>query len=450
MNKKDNAKHIVDYLGGEGNIGSIAHCATRLRFDIRDRSKIQEDKLKELNGILGIADKGGQYQIIIGPEVEKLFKEIVPLLENVQINTIDAESADEDSSKKEESLFNRILSYISGSIQPTLPVLIGAGMVNAFLAVAVAFGLSNESGTYVTLSSLANVGFVFLPVIIAFSAARKMKTNEYIAAFLILAMIVAFDQQEGMTLFSMNIPVVKYSNSIIPALLMVPVQYLVEKYINKYIPAAIHFTIKPLITVLILAPVILFILGPIGSLIGGALAQMSLWLMNTIGSLAMAFLAAIHPITVMFGVHYLFTPIMANEVAQTGATFVLSRALAANFSMAGAAIAVGYKAKKKSNKNMGYTSGVTALISVTEPALFGVLIRLKRPLIASIGAAAVSGLFLGIFQVHAYAIASPNLFSLPIYIGGESMTNFFLAILGALIAFVLGFVFTILLGFKEE
>lgn len=171
---------------------------------------------------------------------------------------------------------------------------------------------------------------------------------------------------------------------------------------------------------------------------------------DSIGSLAMAVLGAIHPITVMFGVHYLFTPVMANEVAETGATFILSRALAANFSMAGAAIAVGFKAKKQSNKNIGYASGVTALISVTEPALFGVLIRLKRPLIASVAAGAVSGLFLGIFQVQAYAIASPNLFSLPIYIGGESMTNFFLAIAGALIAFVLGFIFTVLLGFKEE
>lgn len=450
MNTKDNAVQIINYLGGDKNIDSITHCATRLRFDINDKSKIQEKNITDLDGILGVADRGGQYQIIIGPEVENLFKEIVPLLENVQIKNADTDDIDEQVSREKETLFNRILSYISGAIQPTLPVLIGAGMVNAFLAVAIVFGLSNESGTYVTLSSMANVGFTFLPVIIAFSAARKMKTNEYIAAFLILAMIIAFDQQEGMTLFSLNIPFVKYSNSIIPALLMVPIQYIVEKYINKFIPASIHFTIKPLITILLIAPAILFVLGPIGSMVGGALAQMSLWLMDSIGSLAMAVLGALHPITVMFGVHYLFTPIMANEVAETGATFILSRALAANFSIAGAAIAVGFKAKKQANKNIGFASGVTALISVTEPALFGVLIRLKRPFIASIGAAAVSGLFLGIFQVKAYAIASPNLFSLPIYIGGESMTNFFLAILGALIAFVLGFIFTVLLGFKEE
>lgn len=450
MNNKDRAEYIVEYLGGDSNIDSITHCATRLRMDINDREKIQESKLREMDGVLGLADSGGQYQIIIGPAVESLFKEVVPLIENVQVHNEDTENLEKEKSKEKGNYFNQVLSYISGSIQPTLPVLIGAGMVNAFLAVAVVLGLSNEGGTYVTLSTLANVGFTFLPVIIAFSAARKLKTNEYIAAFLILAMIVAFDQQEGMSLFSLDIPVVKYSNSIIPALLMVPVQYIVEKYINKFMPAATHFTIKPLVTILFVAPIILFVLGPAGALIGGALAQMSLWLMNTMGSLAMAVLGAIHPITVMFGVHYLFTPIMANEVAQTGATFILSRALAANFSMAGAAIAVGYKAKKKANKNAGYATGVTALVSVTEPALFGVLIRLKRPLIGAIAGGAVSGLFLGIFRVQAYAIASPNVFSIPIYIGGESMTNFFLAIAAAVIAFVSGFIFTVLLGFKEE
>lgn len=450
MNNNERAKLIVDYLGGSNNIDAFTHCATRLRFNLNNKAKIEEENIKNLDGVLGVTDKGGQYQIIIGPAVESLFKEIAPMLEDVQIHNNENEQTSGEKLGEKETVFNRVLSYISGSIQPTLPVLIGAGMVNAFLAVAVVMGLSNEGGTYVTLSSLAGVGFTFLPVIIAFSAARKMKVNEYIAAFLILAMIVNFDLQEGMSLFSFGIPVVKYSNSIIPALLLVPIQYIIEKYINKYLPAYTHFTLKPLIIILILAPTLLFVLGPIGSLVGGALAQMSIWLMATVGPLAMAVLGALHPITVMFGVHYLFTPIMVNEVAQTGATFILSRALAANFAIAGAAIAVGYKAKKQTNKSAGYATGVTALVSVTEPALFGVLIRLKRPLIAAIGAGGVSGLFLGIFQVKAYAIASPNVFSMPIYIGGENMTNFFLAILAAIIAFVLGFIFTVLLGFKED
>lgn len=450
MEQRETANKIVNYLGGRGNIQTFTHCATRLRFDIKDRSKIQEEKLKGLSDILGIADKGGQYQLIIGPSVVKLYNELVPLLDNAETEEAGKAERSTTESNDKESVFNRILGYISGAIQPTLPVLIGAGMVNALLAIAVAAGLSNESGTYLTLSSLAGVGFTYLPVFIAFSAARKLKTNEYIAAFIALAMIVAFNQQDGLSLFGLAIPYVKYTNSIIPALLMVPVQRLVENLVMKFIPSAAHFTIKPLVITVIVAPLVLFVLGPAGALVGTALAQMSIWLMDTMGSLAMAVLSALHPITVMFGVHYLFTPIMVNEVAQTGATFILGRALAANFAMAGASIAVGFKAKKQLNKNVGFSSGVTALLSVTEPALFGVLIRLKRPLIAACGAAAISGLFLGIFQVKAYAIASPSLFSLPIYIGGEGMTNFFLACGAALLSFVLGFVFTLLLGFKED
>lgn len=169
-----------------------------------------------------------------------------------------------------------------------------------------------------------------------------------------------------------------------------------------------------------------------------------------VGSLAMAVLAGLHAITVMFGMHYLFTPIMTNELAETGATFVLGRALAANFAMAGAAMAVGVKAKKPENKSIGFSSSVTALLSVTEPALYGCLIRLRKPLICACVAAAITGLFLGAFNVVAYAIASPCLLSLPIFIGGDSMMNFVLACVGAAMGFGLGFVFTYLVGFDED
>lgn len=194
----------------------------------------------------------------------------------------------------------------------------------------------------------------------------------------------------------------------------------------------------------------LFAFGPVGALIGGALANMCIWLMETIGSLAMAVLSGLHAITVMFGMQYLFTPLMTNEVAESGYTFVLVRSLAGNFAMAGAAMAVGFKAKKPENRSVGLSSSVTALLSVTEPALFGCLIRLRRPLVSACIAAALSGLFLGIFQVRAYAIAAPCLLSLPIFIGGESMTNFVMACIGAALAFGLGFVLTWIIGFKED
>lgn len=455
---KETATKIVEYIGGASNVSSYTHCATRLRFGVKDEGIIQQDKLKEMKEILGVVNKGGQFQLVIGPTVEALYNEIVPLLAGAEKAAVveDAEAAKADGGKTEvkkadgKKTFDQVLSYVSGSISPTLPILIGAGMINAVLALATLAGLDSAGGTYKTWSTFASACFTYLPVFVGFAAARKLNTNEFLAAMISLAMIVSFNQQAEMSVFGFPIPNVKYANCIVPVLLMVPFMVLVDKFCAKFIPAAAHFTIKPLIVFGITTPIVLFLFGPVGALIGSALANGCIWLMDTIGSLAMAVLSGLHAITVMFGMHYLFTPIMTNEVAETGYTFVLCRALAANFAMAGAAMAVGFKAKNPENKSIGFSSSVTALLSVTEPALYGCLIRLRKPLISACIAAAITGIFLGLFQVHAYAIASPCLLSLPIFIGGESMTNFFLACAGALMGFVLGFIITCVLGFNEE
>lgn len=448
---KATAEKIVASLGGANNVVSLTHCATRLRFEIKDRSRINEAALKGIKEVIGIVDKSGIYQLVIGPNVTKVYDALLPLLENVTLGEVveDAAAAQEDSSKK-GSLISRILGYISSSISPVLPVLIGAGMINAVLALASLFGMDKAGGTYVTLSAIASVGLNYLPVFVAFSAARRMKTNEYIAGLISLAMIISFNQQDGQSLFGLALSNVKYISCIIPVLMFVPLQAWVEKMFVKYVPGALHFTLKPLALLLVVCPVVLFVFGPIGGWVGSLLANFCIWLMEAIGPLALAVLSFLHPLTVMTGMHYLFSPIMANEMAEVGYTFVLCRALAANFAIAGAALAVAVKAKNPDNKSIGLSTGITAIISVTEPALYGCLIRLRRPLIAACAAAGVTGIFLGLFKVHAYAIASPSLFALPIFIGEAGMGNFILACVGALMGVVLGFVFTWLLGFKED
>lgn len=445
MSLHESAVNIVEYVGGEGNIQTFSHCATRLRFTLADDKLVKEDKLKETKGVLGIVNKGGQYQVVIGPTVEKMYNEITPLLKKISNGNVDVKAQE-----KEKTKFDVVMSYISGAISPVLPVLIGAGMINAVLAIANLMGLAKDSGTYQAWAQIANIGFTYLPVFVAFSAARKLRTNEYIAAMISLAMIVCFNQQDGLSVFGAAIPNIKFANSIIPVLMMVPVMKIVDDLCNKVIPAAAHFTIKPLILLGIMAPFTLFVFGPIGAFVGGTLANMCIWLMEAVGPVALAILSGLHAITVMFGMHYLFTPIMTNEVAETGYTFVLCRALAANFAMAGAAMAVGVKAKNPDNKSIGFSSSVTALLSVTEPALYGCLIRLRKPLISACIAATITGAFLGLFKVRAYAIASPCLLSLPIFIGGDSMINFILALVGMVMAFLLGFIITYVFGFKEE
>lgn len=447
MNYKETAPKIIKYVGGKENIATHTHCMTRLRFGLKDESKANEEALKSLKGVQGIVKKGGMFQVVIGPNVEELYKEIAPLLQDVQASAVINENLDD---KKKESIINQVFSFISGCITPALPVLIGSGLISAILALLTNFNvLSAESPTYVLFNALANAAYSYLPVMVAFAGAKRLKTNEYVAAFIVLALCSAsVSGVEGLSIFGLTLTKVTYTSNIVPALLMVPVMAALDKVIVKYSPNAIKSIIRPFLLAVIMFPLTLLILGPIGTWVGTALAQFCIWV-TSFGGLSMAVLSALHPLLVMVGMHTIITPLIVNEITTVGSSLLFSKALAANLAIAGAALAVGIKAKKADNKEAGISTGITALLSVTEPALYGVLIRLKKPLISAIIASAITGIFIGVFDIRAYATASCSFLTLPIFMGGE-MSNFYLACAAAVIATVLGFVVTWIIGFDEE
>lgn len=447
MNYKETAPKIIEYVGGKENITTHTHCMTRLRFGLKDESKANEEALKSLKGVQGIVKKGGMFQVVIGPNVEELYKEIAPLLQDVQASAVINENLDD---KKKESIINQVFSFISGCITPALPVLIGSGLISAILALLTNFNvLSAESPTYVLFNALANAAYAYLPVMVAFAGAKRLKTNEYVAAFIILALCSAsVSGVEGLSIFGLTLTKVTYTSNIVPALLMVPVMAALDKVIVKYSPNAIKSIIRPFLLAIIMFPLTLLILGPIGTWVGTALAQFCIWV-TSFGGLSMAVLSALHPLLVMVGMHTIITPLIVNEITTVGSSLLFSKALAANLAIAGAALAVGIKAKKADNKEAGISTGITALLSVTEPALYGVLIRLKKPLISAIIASAITGIFIGVFDIRAYATASCSFLTLPIFMGGE-MSNFYLACAAAVIATVLGFVVTWIIGFDED
>lgn len=439
------ARFIVEKVGGKENVETYTHCITRLRFVLRDRSKAADAELKAHPTILSIVDQGGQYQLVIGNEVEKVYNAVKDIL-----GDLDAPASTPKAETEKKKPLDRVMGFVQASVAPAIPVIVACGLINAILALGVQFfGLSSESPTYRAWNSLASVGFTYLPVWMAFAGARYLNADAFVSAFLSAGMIVCFNNQEGMSMFGLTIPQIQYGSSIVPVLLMVPVFAALDHWLANHLPKNLVYMFKPLLCSIVMTPLILFVFGPVGALCGTLLVNLCTALMN-FGPISMAVLAAAHPITVIFGMHSLFTPILVNELAESGMTFVLCRALAANFAMAGAALGVGIKAKKIQNKSTGFSAGVTALLAATEPALYGCLLPLRRPLIAACSAAAVSGFFIGLFQVHAYAMGSFNLFTLAYCIGGDSMTNFFLACAFAALAFVLGMVFTILLGFKED
>lgn len=445
-NYKELASQIVDYIGGPENVDTHTHCMTRLRFTLKDDSKAQTEALKALKGVQGVIEKGGMYQVVIGTDVEQLYNEVAPLLGNAKATEVANENLDD---KKKETVTNKIFTFISGCITPTLPVLIGSGLISAVLALLTNFNiLAKDANTYVLLNALANAAYQYLPVMVAYAGARRLKTNEYVAAFIMLALCSStISGVEGLSIFGISLTTVKYTSNIVPALMMVPVLAALDKVIVKYSPNAIKSVVRPFILSMVMFPVTLLVLGPIGTLVGKLLAQFCIWV-TSFGGLSMAILSALHPLLVMVGMHTIITPLIVNEITTVGSSLLFSKALAANLAIAGAALAVGFKAKKAENKEAGISTGITALLSVTEPALYGVLIRLKKPLISAIIASAITGVFIGIFDIRAYATASCSFLTLPIFMGG-AMSNFYLACAAAVIATVLGFVITWFMGFDE-
>ena len=447
MNFKETAPKIVSCVGGAENIQTHTHCMTRLRLVLVDKSKADTDAVKAIPGVQGVVDQGGQYQIVIGPSVEQLYNEMLPLMPATGAKAPVKENLD---SGKKPSIWSQVFGYISGCILPTLPVLIGSGLISAVLALCTSFGImSKEDSTYVLLNALANAAYSYLPVMVAFAAARRLKTNEYVAAFIMLALCSgAVSGVADLTIFGLPVTTVKYTSNIVPALLMVPVMAQLDKLVLKFSPDAIKSVIRPFLLAMVMFPVTLLVLGPIGTIIGNALANFCVWL-TSFGGLSMAVLSALHPLLVMVGMHTVITPLIVNEITTVGSSLLFSKALAANLAIAGSALAVGIKATKAENKQAGLSTGVTALLSVTEPAMYGCLVRLKKPLISAIIASALTGIFIGIFDIRAYATASCSFLTLPIFMGG-TMTNFYLACAAAVIATVLGFVITWIIGFDED
>ena len=445
------AADILNAVGGPENISSITHCMTRLRLALKDMTKPVDDEVKKIKGVLGVVRSDELYQVVVGTDVEMIYNEILtaaPEIAGKGSVPDDAPAKKDEPTKK--AFGGKIISYISGSITPTLPVLIGSGMISAILALLANFGLiDKESSTYVLLNALANAAYTYLPVLVAFAAARRLKTNEYLAAFIMLALCSsAITGVEGLKLFGIPLTTVKYTSNIVPALIMVPVMAFIDKYLQEYIPSVLKSVLRPFILSVCMFSLTLWVLGPIGTWIGAALAKFCVWL-TSFGGISMAILSALHPLLVMVGMHTVITPLIVNEITTVGSSLLFSKALAGNLAIAGAALAVGVKAKKEENKSAGISTGITAALAVTEPALYGCLIRLGKPLISAIIAAAITGVFIGIFDVRAYATASCSFLTLPIFLGGP-MSNFYLAVAAAIIAFVLGFVITWIVGFDED
>lgn len=451
------ASTIIDLVGGKKNITAAWHCVTRLRFNVVDDSKIRIDDIKNTKGVMGAQFSGDQFQVIIGNDVSKVFDEV----EN-QLGVLPNE-ANEGKGKK-GNLINTLMDTISGIFTPALPALVGTGLLKGVLALCTAFNwLQIESTGYQLLNIVADCAFYFLPFILAVASARKFKTNEYLALAIAGALLyptmtsgaaalMAGETVTQLSLFGvLPIPYLTYSSSVIPIILATYLLKYVYNFVKKWMPATLTTMFTPMLTLLFVIPVTLIVLGPIGTYIGGALAGVINWLFNTAGFIGGAIIGAFYPLLVMTGMHWALSPIMIDTFGKLGFDNTLMPAmLAATFAMAGATFGVFFKTKSADMKQLSLSSGISAILGITEPAMYGVVLKLKRPLYAAIISGGIVGIFFNLFDVKTYGMAMPGLIALPGYVDASNSRNIVITIIGSLAAFLIAAVLTWVLGFTEE
>lgn len=435
MTIQETSQKIIELLGGKGNIITYTHCATRLRFNLRDASKAEMEAIKKIDGVLGSAYQGGQHQVIIGPNVAKYYDVIEKEIgDEIKAAPISNENLDD---VKKKGLLSLILDTLTSILSPIIPAFCAAGMLKVVLLTLVSMGvISDSSATYTVFSNISDVAFYFLPFLVAVTSAKRFKVNEGLAiivagALLYPSFVNAVSSGEAMMIFGINIPMYSYSSTIFPALLGVWLLSYVYKLFDKIISyGPIKPLLVPLLSILVTVPLVYLVVAPLGNwgseILGGGIE----WMLNTLGPIAGLIIGFFYPILDLTGLHQGMSAIQIMEVSSFGYTLLLAVALFHNFAEAGASFGVAFASKDKQMKSIAAETGVTAFIGVTEPALYTVMTNDRYAMLSSMIGCAAGGFFSLLFGLRGYAYVWPNLFSIPSFIGPESPA---IAIIGTLI-----------------
>ena len=445
------AKEILKDVGGKDNIVDVTHCYTRLRFVLKDTKQANKEALLQTEGVISVVESGGQYQVVLGNKVAHVYNALEPLLAQ-QLTT-------KTSTKEKNSLGNRILNTVAAIFTPVVPAIAASGMLKGILAIAVMVANNfyqvdlKPLNTYIILSAASDALFYFMPVILGYSAAKVFKTNEYIAmvigATLCYPTIVSLMTEESaVTLFGLHVTKANYVSTVIPIILAIFILAYVQRFLEKVIPEVLKIIMVPTLSLLLMIPATLLLFGPIGIYLGDGVNWLYYYIMNLSPILLGGFIGGIWGVLVIFGAHRGLVPIGINDVARTGRQNLLAFAGAANFSQAGAAFGVFVRTKNKDLKAVAASATVTALFGITEPAIYGANLRLKKPMIYAVASGAAGGALMGWGGSYGTAFANQGLLTIPVY--AEAGTKAFICyLLGCGIAFFGAFLLTIFLGFND-
>lgn len=446
------AAEIVKNVGGKENINDVYHCQTRLRFKLADEEKADDRRLEETDGVAKVIRNAGVYQVVIGTHVADVFEEIEKLVD-VRKDKEDAEAAGE-----KQNAFTKIIDFVAGVFQPVIPALSGAGMVKALLALLVVMKvISSSSQTYYLLNLFADGVFYFLPMILAFTCAQKLKCNPILAAGVAAMMLhpnwtALVAAKEAVNFFNV-IPfsLANYGSSVIPIILIIFVQSFVEKRLKKWIPKAVELVFVPMLIFLIMGTLAFSVLGPIGAVLGNYLGQFFTFLSESAAWAPAVLVGSTLPVMVMFGLHNGVAPLGVMQMANLGYDSIFGPGcVCSNMAQATATTVVALRTKNKKTKQIAVSGAITAYMGITEPALYGVSLPKKYPLAAAMIGGGLGGLYAGLTHTHRFATGSSGLPAVLLYLGDDTTKFFVNIIIAILISIVSTAVITLLLSFKFE
>ncbi|MDO4649013.1 MAG: beta-glucoside-specific PTS transporter subunit IIABC [Eubacteriales bacterium] len=451
MSKKHEslAKEIVAAIGGKENVTNAFHCQTRLRFTLKDEKSLDDKKAESIDGVQKVIRNAGVYQVVIGTHVADVFEEVEKL--------VDIKSSEPAPAVKKNAA-EAVIDFVAAVFQPVIPALSGAGMVKALLALLVVFKvIENTSQTYQLLNLFADGVFYFLPMILAFTTAQKLKCNPILAAGVAammlhpnwLAMVAAGEAVNFFEIIPFKLT--SYANSVIPIILIIFVQSFVEKRLNKVIPKAVNLVFVPMLTFLIMGTLAFSVLGPLGSIVGAWLATFFTFLSINAAWAPAVLIGGLLPVMVMFGIHNGVAPLGVMQMANLGYDSIFGPGcVCSNMAQATAGAVVAFRTRSKKTKQIATSGSITAYMGITEPILYGVNLPKKYPLISAMIGGAFGGLYAGLTHTHRFATGSSGLPAVLLYIGDDTMTYFYNIIISIVISIVVTAIVTFILSLKYE
>lgn len=451
MEKHQLATEVIRLIGGKNNVNNVVHCVTRLRFTLKDNAIADTEAIKDLDGVLTVVVSGGQYQVVIGNKVKEVYKEVGNILGD---SFLSEERQAQDPVKK--NAFNRLIDIIIGIITPIIGTMAAGGIIKGLLGAATALDLmETTNGTYILLNALGDSIFYFLPVIVGFSAGRKFKGNPYIpaaigGALVYPAIVAAYQAGEALSFFKIPVILASYTSSLFPVIFAAWLAAIIERWLEQRLVPSIKLIFVPLITIFITGTVTFLAVGPLLTEFSQLLASVTMGIYDFAPIIAGVLLGGLWQVIVIFGLHYAFIPVLINNITTLGSDPVNAILNVTIFAQAGAALGVFLKTRNQSLKGISGSATVSALLGVTEPAIYGVSLAYKRVFVMAGIAGAIGGGITAVMGAKMFGFGASALFSAPLFINPEGVdSSFYAFIIASLVALIGTAILTYLFGFKD-